>query len=293
MNAPFDPTLLMNEKFAVGQPVSRKEDPVLLRGEGRYTDDLNRPASFTASWCAAGWRTASYARSTPTARARCRRASDHHGGRPRCGRHQEHAGRCGKAPRRHADAASAAAAARDRSRALCRRTDRHGGGGDDQAGEGRGRVDLRRYRSAARGHDRQRRGGAGCAAAARRCAGQRLPGLSLTATARRSLPPSRVPRMSRHCRCATTASSCLPDGTALRHRRIRSGRGSADPASRLPGRVRPAQSAERHPRRAGGEAARSDRQCRRLVRHEGVRLSGIYLPAVCRAHARPPGEMDR
>ncbi len=33
----------MNEKFAVGQPVSRKEDPVLLRGEGRYTDDLNRP----------------------------------------------------------------------------------------------------------------------------------------------------------------------------------------------------------------------------------------------------------
>src|SRR5580692_2112505 len=41
MNAPFDPTFLMNEKFAVGQPVSRKEDPVLLRGEGRYTDDLN------------------------------------------------------------------------------------------------------------------------------------------------------------------------------------------------------------------------------------------------------------
>src|SRR5215813_8284568 len=41
MNAPFDPTILMNERFAVGQPVSRKEDPVLLRGEGRYTDDLN------------------------------------------------------------------------------------------------------------------------------------------------------------------------------------------------------------------------------------------------------------
>ncbi len=41
MNAPFDPTFMVNEKFAVGQPVSRKEDPVLLRGEGRYTDDLN------------------------------------------------------------------------------------------------------------------------------------------------------------------------------------------------------------------------------------------------------------
>jgi aerobic carbon-monoxide dehydrogenase large subunit len=43
MNAPFDPSLFTTEKFAVGQPVSRKEDPVLLRGEGRYTDDLNRP----------------------------------------------------------------------------------------------------------------------------------------------------------------------------------------------------------------------------------------------------------
>jgi carbon-monoxide dehydrogenase large subunit len=46
MNAPFDPTLLMNEKFAVGQPVSRKEDPTLLRGEGRYTDDLNCPGQL-------------------------------------------------------------------------------------------------------------------------------------------------------------------------------------------------------------------------------------------------------
>jgi carbon-monoxide dehydrogenase large subunit len=46
MNAPFDPTSLMNEKFAVGQPVSRKEDPVLLRGEGRYTDDLNCPGQL-------------------------------------------------------------------------------------------------------------------------------------------------------------------------------------------------------------------------------------------------------
>jgi carbon-monoxide dehydrogenase large subunit len=46
MNAPFDPTALTGGKFAVGQPVSRKEDPVLLRGEGRYTDDLNRPGQL-------------------------------------------------------------------------------------------------------------------------------------------------------------------------------------------------------------------------------------------------------
>ena len=30
-------------RFAIGQPVSRKEDPALLRGEGRYTDDLSLP----------------------------------------------------------------------------------------------------------------------------------------------------------------------------------------------------------------------------------------------------------
>jgi hypothetical protein len=36
MNVPFKPAFMVNEKFAVGQPVSRKEDPVLLRGGGLY-----------------------------------------------------------------------------------------------------------------------------------------------------------------------------------------------------------------------------------------------------------------
>ncbi len=40
MNVDVD---LAHVKFGIGQPVSRKEDPVLLRGEGRYTDDLNLP----------------------------------------------------------------------------------------------------------------------------------------------------------------------------------------------------------------------------------------------------------
>jgi aerobic carbon-monoxide dehydrogenase large subunit len=48
MNAPFDLSSLTAGKFAVGQPVSRKEDPVLLRGEGRYADDLNRPDQLYA-----------------------------------------------------------------------------------------------------------------------------------------------------------------------------------------------------------------------------------------------------
>src|SRR5579864_7982090 len=35
-------------KFGVGQPVPRKEDPTLLRGEGRYTDDIKLPGQAHA-----------------------------------------------------------------------------------------------------------------------------------------------------------------------------------------------------------------------------------------------------
>src|SRR5271168_2867544 len=35
-------------KFAIGQSVPRNEDPTLLRGEGRYTDDLNLPGQAYA-----------------------------------------------------------------------------------------------------------------------------------------------------------------------------------------------------------------------------------------------------
>jgi len=37
----FDDTGLAFMKFGVGQSVARTEDPILLRGEGRYTDDVN------------------------------------------------------------------------------------------------------------------------------------------------------------------------------------------------------------------------------------------------------------
>jgi aerobic carbon-monoxide dehydrogenase large subunit len=39
----FDDTALALMKFGVGQPVPRMEDPTLLRGLGRYTDDQNLP----------------------------------------------------------------------------------------------------------------------------------------------------------------------------------------------------------------------------------------------------------
>jgi carbon-monoxide dehydrogenase large subunit len=46
MNATLDHAQLSAERFAIGQPVSRKEDPTLLRGEGSYTDDLNLPGQL-------------------------------------------------------------------------------------------------------------------------------------------------------------------------------------------------------------------------------------------------------
>ena len=45
MNAITPPRM---EKFAIGQPVSRKEDPMLLRGDGSYSDDQNLPGQLYA-----------------------------------------------------------------------------------------------------------------------------------------------------------------------------------------------------------------------------------------------------
>ena len=45
MNVISDPSAM---RFAIGQPVSRKEDPVLLRGEGRYSDDVSWPGQLHA-----------------------------------------------------------------------------------------------------------------------------------------------------------------------------------------------------------------------------------------------------
>src|SRR5947207_9585139 len=37
-----------DEKFAIGQPVPRSEDPVLLRGAGHYSDDVSLPGQAYA-----------------------------------------------------------------------------------------------------------------------------------------------------------------------------------------------------------------------------------------------------
>jgi len=43
MNDVVDAMTLDLDRFAVGQPVPRSEDPVLITGKGRFTDDVNLP----------------------------------------------------------------------------------------------------------------------------------------------------------------------------------------------------------------------------------------------------------
>src|SRR6202043_1110199 len=44
-----DPTLPDLDRYAIGQPVPRSEDPVLVSGKGRFTDDINLPGQ---AYCA-------------------------------------------------------------------------------------------------------------------------------------------------------------------------------------------------------------------------------------------------
>ena len=73
MNANVDLTQFAEERYAVGQPVPRKEDPVLLRGEGRYSDDLNLPGQAYAVMVRSSCRARHHPlASTPAPPRRCR-----------------------------------------------------------------------------------------------------------------------------------------------------------------------------------------------------------------------------
>jgi carbon-monoxide dehydrogenase large subunit len=49
MNIQDDPSTWAMQKFAVGQPVPRTEDPILVRGQGRYADDVTLPGAAQAA----------------------------------------------------------------------------------------------------------------------------------------------------------------------------------------------------------------------------------------------------
>ena len=48
MNLQNDPNSWSVTKFGIGQPVLRSEDPTLVRGEGRFTDDVSLPGQAHA-----------------------------------------------------------------------------------------------------------------------------------------------------------------------------------------------------------------------------------------------------
>jgi len=50
-----DETMLDLDRFAIGQPVPRSEDPVLLRGDGHYADDVNLPGQAYAVMVRSGY----------------------------------------------------------------------------------------------------------------------------------------------------------------------------------------------------------------------------------------------
>ena len=50
MNVQDRPDTFDMGKYGVGQPVPRTEDPVLVQGQGHYTDDLNLPKQAYAAF---------------------------------------------------------------------------------------------------------------------------------------------------------------------------------------------------------------------------------------------------
>ena len=64
MNDVTELDLVELDRYAIGQPVPRSEDPVLVSGTGRFTDDVNLPGQAYAV-IAATMRMASSAASIP------------------------------------------------------------------------------------------------------------------------------------------------------------------------------------------------------------------------------------
>ena len=198
----------------------------------------------------------------------------------------------GAQPRRHADEDADAPFAGHRQGALRRRPGGLRRGRDVGAGQGRGRGGRGRHRRPAGGDRRARGGAARRADRVRRRARQYLRRLLL----RRHGQGGRGLRQGR-ARHAPAAGQQphrrLRHGAALGDRRVRRQERPLHAARRQPGRVRPEAPDGRSPEDQAGPDARADRQCRRLVRHEGLALSRVCRAVPRLQDPRPAGEMDR
>ena len=262
-------------KFGVGQPVPRKEDPKLLRGEGRYTDDVNLPGQLyavivrsrvrasAASWDRYRGGEGNAGRAWRLHRRRSRRPA----GSATCPggiRVQE--------PRRLADAAAAAIAADDATRSAMsatrspssspRRSPRRKDAAEAVL------LDIDPLPAVTTARDAA---APGAPLVHDDAAGQSSSSTSITATPRRSPPPSPRPRTSRELeiRNSRVVVSPMEPRSAIGEYDTETGRWILHVGS--PGRVRLRRIAERRARRRRREGPRPDRQCRRLLRHEGLR----------------------
>ncbi len=279
MDMPID----ANTRFAIGQPVSRKEDPVLLRGEGRYSDDLSLPGQAYAPWCAAVTPTACCAASTRPRRWRMPgvlgiytaadlAAAGIGAMQATVGKHRD-----GSAtPKPHQMPLAPGPGA------VRRRPGGAGGGGNAGAGAGRRRGRVPRRRAPAR-RDRRARGGR----TGRTVMHDEAPGNVVldfhfgdaAAVAAAFAGAAHVTRLDlRNSRIVVAAMeprsalAAVEDGRLV----LRVG------CQGVFGLRNTVASVMNVPADAG---ARADRQRRRLVRHEGGRLPGIHR-ACCTPPAR-------
>ena len=178
-------------KFGVGQPVRRSEDPTLVRGEGRYTDDVSLPGqayavmvrSSVAHGVIRGIDTAA-AKPMPGVLGGLYGAPISTGyGALKC-----------SLPLKNRDGSpiryTPRPALAGRQGALCRRSGRLRGRGDGRAGEGRRRSGRRRHRAAAGGAQ------AGRGGQARRAAGLRRRCRTTSRSTITMATPRRWPRLS-------------------------------------------------------------------------------------------------
>ncbi len=280
-------------EFAVGQHVTRFEDPRLLRGGGRYTDDIQLPGMAHG-----------VVLRSPHAHAKIK-SIDTKAAKAAPGvlcvltaADVKAAGFTelpvpGGLKRRDGSPQYRAALSDPgrRPRALGRRSCRLRGGGNARAGDGRRRDDRGRLRTVACRHFD--RAGAAAGLAARM---GRLPGQYLLRRADR--------RQGRGRGCLRQGRACgegqvhhqprhrRHHGAARRGRRLQRGR---PPLHRLHADAAPApdpRRARQGDEGAGEQAAHRHRRHRRLVRHE---IAGVQRDAAgaarLQAH-RPAGEMD-
>ena len=280
-------------EFALGQPVSRFEDPRLLRGGGRYVDDMVLPRMVlghvlrsphaharirsidataakaapgvlavltSADWEASGWR------DLPSASGNRRRD-----GSSRLSAALPGAGQGSRALGR-------------RLRRLCRRRDPPSGGG-------RRRADRGRIRAPARGRLYR-----GCGKAGRPARLGRGPRQHLFCLSRRRQGGDR--RRLRRCGARRQAQirhqpgHCGDDGAAGCHRRLQRRRGPLDDLHDPAAHPRLSRRAVADPAGAGEPGTGRRRRHRRQLWHEvGDLQRGRAGIAGLEAH-RPPGQMD-